>query len=91
VRAATAAFFRVSLPDGREGFLEARAVGRAAQPLRLARLASDLPLRDHPSAAGGLIRHLDAGTRVPVLAEFGGFLLVEADEGRRGWLPRGDS
>jgi hypothetical protein len=91
VRAATASFLRVWLPDGREGFLEARAVDRAAEPLRLARLAGELPLRDQPSATGIVIRHLEAGMRVPVLAEFGGFLLVEPSPGMRGWMPGGST
>jgi len=91
VRAAISSYFRVRLPDGREGFVEARAVDRAAEPLRVERLARAVPLRDHPSAAGAVIRHLEAGTRVPVLAEFTGFLLVDDPDGRHGWLPRGDS
>lgn len=83
--------YRVSLPDGPEGFIEARSVTGASAPLRVARLARDRPLRDHPSAAGIVIRHLEAGTRVPVLAEFTDFLLVEAAGGVRGWLSRDDS
>lgn len=88
VHAATASFFRVSLPDGRQGFIEAGDVGGAGRPLRTARLARAAPIRDHPAAHGIIIRHLDRGTRVPVLAEFSDFLLVEAPEGGHGWLQR---
>jgi hypothetical protein len=77
----------VALPDGSEGFVEARALTAAADPLRVARLRQDAQLRERPSSSAVVIRDVEAGSRVPVLGEFTGFMFVELPDGRRGWLP----
>lgn len=87
VAAASAAFYRVVLPDGREGYVESRAVG-ALDAGRARRLDAATPLRERPAADAVVIAPLAAGTRVDVLAAFGEFALVETD-GRRGWVRDG--
>ncbi|MDQ3070961.1 MAG: M23 family metallopeptidase [Acidobacteriota bacterium] len=89
VTAATGGVFKVSLPDGREGFVDARSVVAADAPLRPMRAGAAADLREGPSPEAVVITRIAAGTRLPVLAEFSGYLLVETPEGRRGWLPPG--
>lgn len=86
VRAAAAALFRVTLPDGREGYVEARAIAALRDPTRVGRLDAGAPLRSQPSAQGVVVRMLEAGTRVRVFARFNGFDLVDAGRAGRGWL-----
>ncbi|MDQ3168764.1 MAG: M23 family metallopeptidase [Acidobacteriota bacterium] len=88
VTAASAASYRVALPDGRQGYVDARAIAPLEEAGRSVRLARGTALRESPDAQGVLIEPLPAGARVAVLAEFNGFSLVEAG-GRRGWVRDG--
>lgn len=90
VLAATSGRYRVALPDGREGYVDARAL-TALVPVRTRRLDAATQLLDRPSQRGVLIEPLAAGTAVSVLAAFDGFSLVELSgtDGRRGWVREG--
>lgn len=86
ILAASGAWYRVQLPDGRAGYVAARATESAASPLRSERLERSVAVLDRPSPGAAVIDTLPAGNSVPVLATFPGFLLVEAPGGRAGWL-----
>lgn len=88
VLAASSDQFRVVLPDGREGYVEARTVARLSASLRSQALASGDTLRSAPSERGVIVDVVPSPARAAVLARFGGFALVELD-GRRGWVREG--
>jgi murein DD-endopeptidase MepM/ murein hydrolase activator NlpD len=88
VIAATAASYRVALPDGRQGYVDARAVASLDETGRTVRLTRAGALLETPSPQGVVIEPMPAGARVAVLAGFNGFSLVEAG-GRRGWVREG--
>ena len=73
-------------PDGRLGYVPARAVVPAAEPLRRA-----IPTPGHrpiylprPNAGAPALDTLPARTRVAVLGEFGGYRLVRDPAGHAG-------
>ena len=82
--AATARGYRVTLPDGRMGFIAAAQLEPAVEPLSGPRLGGPGLVRTAPGPRAAVIDSV-AGP-APVLAESGGFLLVRGDGGRIGWL-----
>lgn len=88
VDAATGSWFRVRLPDGTAGYVQARLVEPAERAVRRANVASGTPLRDRPSADAAVVETAPGGT-LPVLGEFANYELVETPEGRTGWVPSG--
>jgi SH3-like domain-containing protein len=79
-------WYRVSLPDGSNGFVESRFVEPASQPIRSEMVANGALLRESPLPSAAATDSVVAGQQVPVLGAFGGFLLVQAPSGRSGWL-----
>ena len=88
VAAASSHLFRVALPDGRVGYVEARAIARLSAPLRSRALAAGDALLSAPSERGVIVEVVPAAARAGVLARFGGFALVDVN-GRRGWVREG--
>jgi len=86
VVAGSGRWYRVSLPDGAMGFVEARFVELADQPIRNELVATGALLRTSPMPTAAATDSLVAGQQVPVLGAYGSFLLVQAPSGRAGWL-----
>jgi len=86
VVAGSGQWYRVSLPDGTIGFVEARFVEPADQPIRSELVASGALVRELPMYTAAATDSLVAGQQVPVLGAFGDFLFVQAPSGRSGWL-----
>ena len=82
---AAAGAYRVLLPDGRGGWVSARAVESLDAPLRSTRLAAAATLRDRPAPDAATIATLAPGRTLPVLGRFGAYALVR-DGGRTGWV-----
>jgi murein DD-endopeptidase MepM/ murein hydrolase activator NlpD/SH3-like domain-containing protein len=78
--------FRVRLPDGREGWVPARVAERAERPLRSWVASAEETVRATPDAVAPVVALVEAGTELPVLGAFGGYVLVETPGGRRGWV-----
>jgi len=80
-------WYRVERPDGRVGYVTARAVVPASTtPLRREALAAATDLYAHPAADAVALDTLPAHASVAVLGEFGGFRLVRSAAGIVGWL-----
>ncbi len=79
-------WYRVSLPDGTNGFVESRFVEPAHQPIRSELLATGALIRESPMPTAAATDSLEAGQQVPVLGTYGEFLFVQAPSGRAGWL-----
>ncbi len=86
VRAASAAFYRVELPDGDTGYVSVRQVRPADEPLASTSVAAAVDLRDRPLDDAPVIETLSANTTVDVLGRFGGYQLVRLPDARTGWL-----
>jgi murein DD-endopeptidase MepM/ murein hydrolase activator NlpD len=79
-------WFRVVMPDGRRGFISARLTEAADRPLRSAVLDERTSVHALPTAHAAVITRLEPGDAVPVLALFGGYVLVRPEGSPAGWL-----
>ena len=86
VQGATANWYRVRLPDDREGFVPAASTRTVNDPLRSERRAVASPIRDHPTPGAAPLGYLDPGRPVPVLGRFNDYLLIRTATGKTGWL-----
>jgi peptidoglycan LD-endopeptidase LytH len=86
VQGVAAQWYRVRLPDARTGFVAAAMTRSADTPIRKERRATVSPIRDRPDAAAATLGWAAPDHPVPVLGSFQGYLLVQADSGRIGWL-----
>lgn len=82
---ASAAWYRVALPDGRSGYVAAAST-ESATPLRHQSVVAMAQVLDRPLAFASVIDHIGPGIEVPVLGAFGNFLYVQTPAGRHGWL-----
>lgn len=83
---AAGSWYRVRAPDGRLGFAPAGFFEATAVPLREERLPAPAAILPNPSPTAARMADLAAGTRVEVLAEYMGYLLVRAPGIPHGWL-----
>ncbi|GGF09916.1 M23 family metallopeptidase [Hymenobacter cavernae] len=80
-------WYRVERPDGRVGYVAAKAVVPASTtPLRREALAAAMDLYAQPTTKAVTLDTLPARTSVAVLGEFAGFRLVRSAKGTVGWL-----
>ena len=79
-------WYRVQRPDGRLGYVPARAVVAASAPLRREALATATDLLAAPRVGAPALDTLPATSRVAVLGEFAGYRLVRGTDGVLGWL-----
>ena len=86
VVAGTGRWYRVSLPNGTAGFVDARNVEPADRPIRTALLATGTLLRKSPESTAAATDSLVTGQQVTVLGSYGNTLFVRAPSGRSGWL-----
>lgn len=87
VDAATGNYYKVTLPDGKTGFLSSKTVDEVAKPLRKFTLKVQQALYDRPDTLSPKKMMLAAGKPVNILAGFEGFYLVE-DGTETGWLKK---
>ncbi len=85
IEAATAGWFKVSLPDNQVGFVDAEAV-RPMEKLKTIQLAENMPLLEAPQAAAPKISILKKGESVNVLGSFEQYSFVSVDNDRKGWV-----
>ena len=86
VVAASSGWYGVRLPDGTTGYVLARTVESADRPVRRERVMTSRPVHDLPVPGAAVMDSVAAGGAVPVLGSFAGYLLVEAPNGRTGWI-----
>jgi murein DD-endopeptidase MepM/ murein hydrolase activator NlpD len=85
VRGGAGSWYRVQLPDGREGWLAARLTEGLDEPVeeRVAQAPGDL--RSGPEPDAPVVGPVEAGASLQALARYGPYLLVRDEAGRRGW------
>jgi murein DD-endopeptidase MepM/ murein hydrolase activator NlpD len=79
-------WYRVVLPDARTGWVAARAVEPVDQPIGRALVDARETLRVRPDPTSPVIESVAAGTDLPVLGRFSGYVMVRGPSGRRGWM-----
>ena len=87
ILAAAAGGYRVRLPDGRRGYLDAGAVEALTEPLEVERIETETALLANPDSLASVITRTRAGQRLEILAGFEEFLYVRVENGSPGWIP----
>ncbi|MDQ2669714.1 MAG: M23 family metallopeptidase, partial [Gemmatimonadota bacterium] len=91
---------RVSLADGRTGFLRANELENAARPAATERTTAETPVWARPDSSSLAVATLPAGAEVAVLGSLGDWRLIALDgergdtagappRARSGWIPGG--
>ena len=86
VLAASGSWYRVRLPNGRNGFVAARLTEAVVQPLRNQFVESASALFSSPSPVAPVMEDVEAGTDVAVLGSYDGYLYVQSPDGSTGWM-----
>ena len=86
VEAVTGDFYRVTLPDGRRGFLSSRAAEAVDDPIRETERAAAAVLLTAPERDAPVLARAAPGEALPILGTFGSYALVRGPTGRDGWL-----
>ncbi len=85
VDAATANWYRVRLPDGRMGYVNAANTSKLAT-LRTITQGTEARLLTAPDSAAPAKKMVPAGSKLSLLAQFNDFQYVRADDNVAGWL-----
>jgi len=86
VQAGSAGWYRVSIPDGRVGFVAVSLAESLSAPIRSQLLANGAVIRAEPLPTAAAMDSVLAGAEVPVLGSYGDFLYVQGPSGRAGWM-----
>lgn len=86
VVAAVGSWYRVRLPDGVAGFLDAGLAEGVEQAVELAAAESRTAMFSRPLEPAHVIDEVSPGDTLAVLGRFGEYLLVRPGEGRPGWI-----
>ena len=82
----TERWYRVMLPDGQSGFVEARDIEPAYRPVRDLQLDSGRIVHYSPADLSTSIDTLNANSSVSVLGLFENYLFIASPQGRTGWI-----
>lgn len=88
IQGGTARWLRVSLPNGKVGYVAQGSFEAIDKPIRSEALNVPTPLLDEAYPQAAVITTLAQGTTVRVLAQLPNFLLVRGETGQTGWLLR---
>jgi peptidoglycan LD-endopeptidase LytH len=82
----TDSWFRVRTPDGIDGYVSASLLEPLDKPIRHEQLQADWALLEEADLASSPLDSSTLGTKVPVLAAYKSYLLVQNMDGELGWL-----
>ncbi len=86
VLAGSGGYFRVRLPDGAHGYVASRLTEPTDLPLGLEIATRNQTILSSPSYTASVIAQLDAGTELPILGRYEGYLYVLTPNGYTGWM-----
>ena len=86
VLAASGGTYRVLLPDGTSGYVQADSVEPAERALENPEAADLLTVREAPADDAAAKESVGKGEAFSVLGEYKGFWLVKTNQGRTGWI-----
>lgn len=88
VEAASAGWYKVSLPGGEKGFIASSAVTSVSSPVRKSSLKIAQPLLDEPNDVAAKKATLPPGTSVNVLANYKDFYFIQLGNREEGWISK---
>jgi hypothetical protein len=90
VEAATAGWYKVSLPDGTEGYIASRNVTPATSPIKKINIKTAQPLFDEPNAVAARKTTLSPGETVSIVAGYKDFYFINSGNNKEGWLSKNE-
>lgn len=90
IEAATASWFKVSLPDSRQGYIKNAAVTTAEKPVQKLTAKAFLPVRDRPDSSAAKKTSIPPGETVDILGRFDDYYLIATDNEVTGWIRNPD-
>ena len=86
--AATAGWYKVSLPGGEKGFVAGSAVSSIASPLRKISLKAEQLLLDAPESFAARITALHSGEMINIFGTYNDFYYVRNSDATEGWITK---
>lgn len=86
VEAATSNWFKVSLPDRRQGYIRSTVLNDAGKPVRNYLLKTSLPLLDQPDSLAAKKTGIPAGETVDILGQFNDYYFISTPNEVTGWI-----
>jgi murein DD-endopeptidase MepM/ murein hydrolase activator NlpD len=87
VEAASATWYKATLPDGLSGYLNSKELSPVKSAIRSISIKPEqLALHDQPYKSAAVKKNLDAGSKVDLLGTFGDFMLVKDAKDETGWI-----
>jgi len=86
VLAASRRMYRIRIPDGGAGYVFARSVEPAGEPISRQKAMIPLPVREDPLLESATMEWIAAGDEFLVLGGHAGYWLVKTRQGQTGWL-----
>ncbi len=83
---ASGSWYRVLLPDGTRGFVAASVAQLASTPVERSTALQTQTVHEQPASTAAVVDSIAPGESVDVFGRFGEYLLVQADDGSRGWM-----
>jgi SH3-like domain-containing protein len=87
IEAAAADWYRVRLPDGRQGYISYKLTDQL-DPIRSVTLKDSIALLDSPDSLAASKKQLAGGIRLQQLAEFREFRFVRTEDNIVGWIKK---
>jgi murein DD-endopeptidase MepM/ murein hydrolase activator NlpD len=84
--ACTANYYRVTLPDGKKGFVTNLSITSALKPLKRLTIKKSSALLTTPDASGTQKKLLAQGEKINVLATFNDYYFISDKENTEGWI-----
>ncbi|PSR52544.1 peptidase M23 [Adhaeribacter arboris] len=79
-------WYRIQLPTGQEGYIQASYLESVQKPLKSLKIPVTTEILEEPFVDGTPIDQVKANSNVTVLANYSQYLLVKTDDGTLGWL-----
>lgn len=86
VQGAAGNMYRVRLPDGRIGYVQARSIELAQETLETQQAENLSIVKDAPMEDAIVVEEINAGEEFSILGLFEAFWLVRTDQDRMGWM-----
>jgi hypothetical protein len=88
IEAASSSWYKMILPDGRQGYVRYRSVDDIEKPLRRLAVKTNLPLLDRPDSLAAKKTSIPSGETVDILANFNDYYFIATRDKINGWITK---
>ena len=88
IEGTTGSWYRVSLPNGRHGYIQYQGIDAAKVPLRKLQIKTSVAVFEKPDHAGPKKASIPPGNTVDILANFDNYYFINTSEKITGWIEK---